>query len=114
MECIKCGASNAPLKKSCYRCGAILPGYTTNNVTGEYGFRNPDGTFTKEPKLKTNIDKVYLTKSEGPAEARIIVPQPIGYLRHDPTGYSLAVYKPIPRFHALMLRWCFGVKYIKI
>ena len=39
---------------------------------------------------------------------------PIGYLRHDPTGYSLAVYKPISRFHALMLRWCFGVKYYKI
>lgn len=39
---------------------------------------------------------------------------PIGYLRHEPTGYSLAVYKPISRFHALMLRWCFGVKYEKI
>lgn len=97
MECIKCGASNAPLKKSCYRCGAILSGYTINNVTGEYGFRNPDGTFTKEP-----------------TEARIIVPRPIGYLRHEPTGYSLAVYKPISRFRALMLRWCFGVKFEKI
>lgn len=97
MECIKCGASNAPLKKSCYRCGAILPGYATNNVTGEYGFRNPDGTFTKEP-----------------TEARIIVPRPIGYLRHEPTGYTLAVYKPISRFKTLMLRWCFGVKFEKI
>lgn len=97
MECIKCGASNALLKKSCYRCGAILSGYTINNVTGEYGFRNPDGTFTK-----------------GPTEARIIVPRPIGYLRHEPTGYSLAVYKPISRFQALMLRWCFGVKFERI
>lgn len=41
-------------------------------------------------------------------------PKPIGYLKHEPTGYSLAVYKPISRFHALMLRWCFGVKYYKI
>ena len=110
MECIKCGASNAPLKKSCYRCGAILPGY----VTGEYGFRNLDGTFAKEPKLTTNIDKVYITTNKEPTEARIIMPQPIGYLRHDPTRYSLAVYKPISRFHALMMRWCFGVKFEKI
>lgn len=41
-------------------------------------------------------------------------PKPVGYLRHEPTGYSLAVYKPISRFHALMLRWCFGVKFEKI
>ena len=41
-------------------------------------------------------------------------PKPVGYLRHEPTGYSLAVYKPISRFQALLLRWCFGVKYMKI
>lgn len=40
--------------------------------------------------------------------------KPIGYLRHDPTGYSLAVYKPISRFKRLMLRWCFGLKFKKI
>lgn len=39
---------------------------------------------------------------------------PIGHLRHGPTGYSLAVYKPIPRLKRLMLRWCFGLKYEKI
>lgn len=114
MECPKCGASNAPLKKTCYNCGAVLSGWTVNNVTGEYGYRNPDGTFTKEPKLKTNIDKVYLTTSEEPTEARIMVPKPIGYLKHDPTGYTLAVYKPISRFKRIMLRWCFGLKYEKI
>lgn len=73
-----------------------------------------DGWSDERVKLTANINKVYLTTSEEPAEARIIVPQPIGYLRHEPTGYSLAVYKPISRFHALMLRWCFGVKYEKI
>lgn len=41
-------------------------------------------------------------------------PNPIGYLGHEPTGYNIAVYKPISRFHALMLRWCFGVKYERI
>ncbi len=40
--------------------------------------------------------------------------KPIGYLKHDPTGYSLAVYKPIPRFKRIMLRWCFGLKFEKI
>ena len=46
--------------------------------------------------------------------ATIKVTVPIGYLRHEPTGYSLAVYKPISRFKRLMLRWCFGLKFEKI
>ncbi|WP_290437774.1 hypothetical protein [Muribaculum intestinale] len=44
----------------------------------------------------------------------VVPPNPVGYLKHEPTGCSLAVYKPISRFHALMLRWCFGVKFEKI
>lgn len=40
--------------------------------------------------------------------------KPIGYLKHDPTGYSLAVYKPISRFKRLVLRWAFGLKFEKI
>lgn len=40
--------------------------------------------------------------------------KPIGYLKHHPTGYSLAVYKPISRFKRIMLRWCFGLKFEKI
>lgn len=73
-----------------------------------------DGWSDERVKFTTNIDKVYIAKSTEPTEARIIAPQPIGYLRHEPTGYSLAVYKPISRFHALMLRWCFGVKFERI
>ena len=46
MNCPKCGADNAPVKKCCYRCGTILSGFTINNVTGEYGYRNPDGSFS--------------------------------------------------------------------
>lgn len=46
--------------------------------------------------------------------ATIKVTAPIGYLRHEPTGYSLAVYKPISRFKRLMLRWAFGLKFEKI
>lgn len=44
-------------------------------------------------------------------EAKIITKNPIGYLKHEPTGYSLAVYKPISRFKRLMLKWCFGLEY---
>lgn len=72
-----------------------------------------DGWSDERVKLTTNIDKVYLTTSEEPTEARIIVPQPVGYLRHEPTGYTLAVYKPISRFKTQMLKWCFGLKYEK-
>lgn len=114
MDCPKCGASNAPLKKCCSNCGSILTGWTVNNVTGEHGYRNPDGSFTKEPKLTTNIDKVYIAKGGEPIEAHILMPQPIGRLTHEPTGYSLAVYKPISRFKRFMLRWCFGVKFEKV
>lgn len=64
--------------------------------------------------LTTNIDNVYVAKSEGIMEAHGILPQPIARLEHKPTGYSLAVYKPISRFKALMLKWCFGLKYEKI
>ena len=73
-----------------------------------------DGWSDERVKLTANINKVYLTTSEEPTEARIIVPQSIGYLRHEPTGYSLEVYKTISRFHALMLWWCFVLKYEKI
>lgn len=73
-----------------------------------------DGWSDERVKLTANINKVYLTTSEEPTEARIIVPRPVGYLRHEPTGHSLVVYKPISRFHALMLWWCFGVKFERI
>lgn len=46
MTCLNCGAENAPAKKCCCRCGAVLSGYTINNVTGEYGYRNHDGSFS--------------------------------------------------------------------
>lgn len=48
------------------------------------------------------------------AEYRLNMPEPIGRLIYEPTRHSLAVYKPISRFHALMLRWCFGMKFEKI
>lgn len=43
----------------------------------------------------------------------LMLPQAIGRLRHEPTGYAISIYKPIPRFQRLMLRWCFGLKYEK-
>ncbi|MDO4931570.1 MAG: hypothetical protein Q4E63_02795 [Prevotellaceae bacterium] len=45
---------------------------------------------------------------------KIKIMKPIGYLRHEPTNTSITVYKPISRFKALMLRWCFGLKYEKL
>ena len=47
MICKKCGHINALTKKTCNYCGAILEGYTLNNVTGEYGYRGGDGYFYK-------------------------------------------------------------------
>lgn len=97
MNCPKCGASNAPLKKSCYRCGTILSGYTINNVTGEYGYRNPDGTFTKEPKSDADAIEAMQQISEAFGKmwevenGTITFPAPIGYLKHEPTGISLTV-----------------------
>lgn len=40
--------------------------------------------------------------------------KPIGYLLHEPTKTHIPVYKPISRFKALMIKWCFGLKYEKI
>lgn len=47
MECKNCGCDNAPLKRSCERCGKILEGYCINNITGNYGYRHADGSFTE-------------------------------------------------------------------
>lgn len=45
---------------------------------------------------------------------KIQIMQPIGHLEHEPTHTSIPVYKPISRFKAMMLRWCFELKYKKI
>lgn len=45
MKCTKCRTDNAPAKKTCENCGTILSGVTINNVTGQKGVRNPDGSF---------------------------------------------------------------------
>ncbi len=60
------------------------------------------------------LGKEYQTTYSGAFErARIIVPVPIGYLRHEPTKVYIHVYQPIGRFKRLMLRWCFGLRYVK-
>jgi len=40
-------------------------------------------------------------------------PKPIGYLEHEESMTRIAVFKRIGWFRRRMLRWCFGVKYIK-
>lgn len=48
MKCKNCGEGNPIIKKCCQYCGAVLEGYTINNVTGEYGYRGADGLFYKD------------------------------------------------------------------
>lgn len=40
-------------------------------------------------------------------------PKPIGYLEHEESKTRIPVFKRIGWFRRRMLRWCFGVKYIK-
>jgi len=49
MRCKICGEDNGPVKKTCGACGAILAGETINNVTGQLGIRNANGSFTPYP-----------------------------------------------------------------
>uniref|UniRef100_A0A6M3MCZ2 Putative Ran binding protein n=1 Tax=viral metagenome TaxID=1070528 RepID=A0A6M3MCZ2_9ZZZZ len=53
-KCKRCGEMNAPLKKTCIRCGAFLEGYTINNATGKYGYRHANGTFTLNKDIKSS------------------------------------------------------------
>lgn len=43
----------------------------------------------------------------------IPAPTPIGHLKHEPTGAQISVYSKIGWFKRLMLKWCFGLKYVK-
>lgn len=43
----------------------------------------------------------------------IKLPQPVGYLVHEATKTSIAVFKPINWFQRVMIKWCFGFKYEK-
>ena len=43
----------------------------------------------------------------------IEVEKPIAYIEHKPTKSRLSVYIPIGWFKRFMLRFCFGIEYIK-
>ena len=43
----------------------------------------------------------------------IHVVKPVVFLRHEPTQIQFDVYKKINRFQRLMIRICFGLKYIE-
>ena len=48
-------------------------------------------------------------------ESRFIKPEkPVAYLQHEATKTQIGVYKKINRFQRLMMRICFGLKYIKL
>lgn len=46
-------------------------------------------------------------------QSKIEVPQEIGYLKHEQTKTSIAVFSKINWFQRLMIRLCFGLKYVK-
>jgi hypothetical protein len=58
-------------------------------------------------------DMIYLNNSEIKEETikTIKVPQPIGWLRHEPTLTYINIYKKINWFHRFMLKICFGLIY---
>lgn len=45
--------------------------------------------------------------------AKIAVPTVYGHLEHEPTKVRFSVYSKIGWFKRLMLRWCFGLRYVK-
>ena len=55
MICNHCGREVPDAKKTCPHCGEYLWGWTFNNVTGEYGYRNKDGLFI--PILSTGKEQ---------------------------------------------------------
>ena len=58
MRCKKCGEENASAKRCCSNCGAFLEGYTFNNVTGKFGYRESDGSFTVLEKDNMELNKL--------------------------------------------------------
>lgn len=46
-------------------------------------------------------------------QSKIEVPQEIGWLKHEQTKTSIAVFSKINWFQRMMLRLCFGLIYIK-
>ena len=59
LRCRACGTKNPPVKKTCANCGTMLEGRTVNNVTGKWGYRHADGSFTPD------ADAVRAARQEG-------------------------------------------------
>lgn len=64
------------------------------------------GMNTTPPSYKLDVKKE-------PISARIAVPTVYGHLEHEPTKHLISVYSKIGWFKRLMLRWCFGLRYVK-
>ena len=114
MKCKRCGTENPDAKRTCMECGAILEGYTFNNVTGEYGYRGADGNFYKNEsgyRARISAPQSWVTSCSNDFVKPIELPEPIGYLYADYAQKAIAVFEPIGWFKRLMLRWCFGLKY---
>lgn len=64
-----------------------------------------------QSKIKDAENTIGAMKEAG---YNIKLPDPIGQFVHEPTMSRISVYKPISRFKALMLKWCFGLKYERL
>lgn len=66
MTCNHCGREVPDIKKTCPFYGSFMAGYTVNNVTGERGFKDGDGTFhpcKEEPCSKAKTLNYYSIKN---------------------------------------------------
>lgn len=44
-------------------------------------------------------------------KTQILIPKPIGFLRHKPTNTNISVYNPINRWHKFWIKLFFGLEY---
>ena len=72
-----------------------------------------DKSADNQQKGTTENDMAGLRVTQKCDSARIAVPTVYGHLEHEPTKYHISVYSKIGWFQHLMLRWCFGLRYVK-
>ena len=62
---------------------------------------------------KIDLGKIEKNKING-EDYGIKVPKPLGYLYHEPTGTKIAVFSKIGKLQRVMIKYFFGLKYIKL
>lgn len=70
-------------------------------------------TLARAKELEKDIRQMSAKASDLDGYKVQTLPKPIGYLEHEESMTRIPVFKRIGWFRRRMLRWCFGVKYIK-